>query len=105
VTIATLAKPAGAQAPASSTSTVSQNEAGVRDAAQQFESFLLKQMLRELRASSLSEPQDGSSQAYREMADDLMADHLAKSGAFGFGKAMADQMLAQIRQSGLKAHP
>jgi Rod binding domain-containing protein len=62
-------------------------------------------MLRELRASSLSEPQDGSSQAYREMADDLMADHLAKSGAFGFGKAMADQMLAQIRQSGLKAHP
>ena len=80
-------------------------EPKIRDAAQQFESFLLKQMLRELRASSLSEPQDGSSQAYREMADDLMADHLAKSGAFGFGKAMADQMLAQIRQSGLKAHP
>jgi len=80
-------------------------EPKIRDAAQQFESFLIKQMLRELRASVLSEPQSGSSQAYREMSDDLMAEHLAKSGAFGFGKAMADQMLGQIRQASLNTQP
>jgi len=83
----------------------SADETNIRDAARQFESFLLKQMLRELRASALAEPQSGSATAYREMADDLMADHLAKSGAFGFGKAMADQMLSQIRQASLKVQP
>jgi len=91
---------------ASGVSTQSLNgatEPKIRDAAQQFESFLLKQMLRELRASALAEPQSGSSQAYREMSDDIMAEHLAKSGAFGFGKAMADQMLGQIRLASLNA--
>jgi len=101
VSSSVLARPAGLTNSANTSASASQNELKVRDAAQQFESFLLKQMLRELRASSLSEPQSGSSQAYREMADDLMAEHLSKSGAFGFGKAMADQMLGQIRQASL----
>lgn len=73
------------------------NEASIRDAAKQFEAILLKQMFRELRSSSLSEPMSGSSSAYREIADEHLANQLAQSGAFGFGKAMADQMLAQIR--------
>jgi Rod binding domain-containing protein len=79
------------------------NETSIRDAAQQFESFLIKQMLRELRSSSLAEPQSNSSMSYREMADEIMADHMAKSGAFGFGRAMADQMLNQVRQAKLNA--
>jgi len=77
------------------------SEASIRDAAQQFEAILLKQMFRELRSSSLAESVSASSGAYREMADEQMANHLAKSGAFGFGKAMADQMLAQIRGASL----
>lgn len=77
------------------------SEASIRDAAKQFEAILLKQMFRELRSSSLSEPMSGASSAYREMADEHLANHLAKSGAFGFGKAMADQMLSQIRGASL----
>jgi len=84
---------------------VKPQEASIREAAQQFESFLLKQMLRELRASALAEPQSNSTSSYREMADDLMAEHLAKSGAFGFGRAMADQMLNQIKHATLKVQP
>ena len=80
-------------------------EKAIRDSAQQFEAFLIKQMLRELRASSLAEPQSNSSMSYREMADEIMADHMAKSGAFGFGRAMADQMLTQIRHAALNASP
>jgi Rod binding domain-containing protein len=94
-----------AVASSSAETTSKSNEKAVRDAAQQFESFLLKQMLRELRASSLTEPQSHSSMAYREMADEIMADHMAKSGAFGFGRAMADQMLNQIRHASLNAQP
>jgi len=84
---------------------VKPQEASIREAAQQFESFLLKQMLRELRASAWAEPQSSSTMSYREMADEHLAEHLAKSGAFGFGRAMADQMLNQIKHASLKVQP
>jgi Rod binding domain-containing protein len=82
---------------ASSASVSPQVEASVRDSAQKFESFMLQQMFREMRQSSFSESMSDSSKSYRGMADDQMADHLSKSGGFGFGKAMADQLLAQMR--------
>lgn len=78
-----------------------ENEASIRDAAKQFEALLLKQMFRELRSSSLGDSASNASKAYREIADEQMAEHLANSGAFGFGKVMAEQMLAQIRASSL----
>lgn len=81
------------------------NEQKIRDAAQGFEVVLLRQMMREMRQSSLSGSSSGINAGYLQMGDEQLASHLAQAGGLGFGKAMANQMLQQIRQSQLIANP
>lgn len=77
----------------------------IQQTAQAFESILLRQMLREVRQSSiLAKPADSHS-AYLEMADEQMANHLAEQGGFGFGKAMAEQLMRQVSAAQLINSP
>lgn len=73
----------------------------IKQTAQEFEAVLLRQMLRELRSSSLSDANKSSNSNYLEMADEQMANNLAAQGGFGFGSAMAKQMLQQVQAAQL----
>ena len=73
----------------------------IKKSAQDFEAVLLRQMLKEVRSSSLSDSKRGSSSTYLDMADEQLANQLAAQGGFGFGKAMADQMLKQVQAAKL----
>lgn len=77
----------------------------IKSHAVEFESMLIRQMLRELRQSPFKSEVRSDSKSYLEMGDEHFAKSLAKSGGFGFGKAMADMMLKQIETSGLIARP
>lgn len=75
----------------------------IKSHAVEFESMLIRQMLRELRQSPFKPEVRSDSKSYLEMGDEQLAKSLAQSGGFGFGKAMADLMLKQIQTSGLIA--
>jgi len=73
----------------------------IQQTAQAFESILLRQMLREVRQSSIVAKPASSHSAYLEMADEQMANHMAAQGGFGFGKAMAEQLMRQVNAAQL----
>ena len=73
----------------------------IKQSAQEFEAVLLRQLLKEVRSSSLVNGNQGSSSTYLQMADEQLANQLASQGGFGFGKAMADQMLRQVQAAKL----
>jgi Rod binding domain-containing protein len=73
----------------------------IKQSAQDFEAILLRQMLKEIRSSALADSNKGSNSTYLDMADDQLANQLASQGGFGFGKAMADQMLKQVQAAKL----
>ena len=73
----------------------------IKQSAQEFEAVLLRQMLKEVRASALTDSNKGSNSTYLDMADEQLANQLAAQGGFGFGKAMADQMLKQVQAAKL----
>jgi Rod binding domain-containing protein len=73
----------------------------IKHSAQEFEAVLLRQLLKEVRSSSLADPNKGSNSTYLDMADEQLANQLASQGGFGFGKAMADQMLKQVQAAKL----
>ena len=73
----------------------------IKQSAQDFEAILLRQMLKEIRSSALAETNKGSNSTYLDMADEQMANQLASQGGFGFGTAMADQMLKQVQAATL----
>jgi Rod binding domain-containing protein len=74
----------------------------IRHTAQEFEAVLLRQMMREMRHSVFSESSKGGSNAtYLSMADEQMANNMAAQGGFGFGKAMANQMIQQVQAAQL----
>jgi len=73
----------------------------IRDASQAFEELLLRQMLREVHRSSLVPTLGQPTDAYTEIADDHFAKFFADSGGLGFGRAMADQLIGQIKGAGL----
>ena len=74
----------------------------IRQTAQDFEAVLLRQMLREIRNSAFSESnKGGSNAAYLSLADEQMANNMAAQGGFGFGKAMATQMIQQVQAAQL----
>ena len=73
----------------------------IKQTAQDFEAVLLRQLLKEVRSSSLVNEIKGSNSTYLEMADEQLANQLAAQGGFGFGKAMADQMLKQVQAAKL----
>jgi Rod binding domain-containing protein len=55
-------------------------------------------MMREMRSSVFSEASKGGSNAtYLSMADEQLANNMASQGGFGFGKAMAQQMIQQAQ--------
>lgn len=70
----------------------------IKHTAQEFEAVLLRQMMREMRSSVFSEASKGGSNAtYLSMADEQLANNMASQGGFGFGKAMAQQMIQQAQ--------
>ena len=73
----------------------------IKQSAQDFEAVLLRQMLKEIRSSALADSNKGSNSTYLDMADEQLANQLASQGGFGFGKAMADQMLKQVQAAKL----
>jgi len=74
----------------------------IKQTAQDFEAVLLRQMLREIRNSAFSESsKGGSNAAYLSLADEQMANNMAAQGGFGFGKAMATQMIQQVQAAQL----
>ena len=74
----------------------------IKQTAQDFEAVLLRQMMREIRNSAFSESSKGGSNAtYLSLADEQLANTMAAQGGFGFGKAMADQMLKQVQAAKL----
>jgi flagellar protein FlgJ len=74
----------------------------IKQAAQEFEAVLLRQMMREIRNSVFSESTKGNSNAtYLSLADEQMANNMAAQGGFGFGKAMATQMIQQVQAAQL----
>ena len=81
----------------------SRAEQNIRQAAQGFETILVRQMLRELRQSSWSTAKSDVNSGYLELGDEQMANHIVQSGGLGFAKAMANQMLQQIEAAKLIA--
>lgn len=77
----------------------------IRKNAQEFENILVRQMLRELRQSPFAPEADSMKRAYLDMADEQLASHISASGGLGFGKAMAEMMLKQIKLSALINSP
>ena len=73
----------------------------IKQSAQDFEAILLRQMLKEIRSSALADSNKSSNSTYLDMADEQLAKQLASQGGFGFGKAMADQMLKQVQAAKL----
>jgi Rod binding domain-containing protein len=74
----------------------------IKQTAQDFEAVLLRQMMREIRNSVFSESSKGGSNAtYLSMADEQLANNMAAQGGFGFGKAMAQQMIQQAQAAQL----
>jgi Rod binding domain-containing protein len=74
----------------------------IKQTAQDFEAVLLRQMMREIRNSAFSETSKGGSNAtYLSLADEQLANNMAAQGGFGFGKAMAQQMIQQAQAAQL----
>ena len=74
----------------------------IKHTAQEFEAVLLRQMMREIRNSVFSESsKGGSNAAYLGLADEQLANSMAAQGGFGFGKAMANQMIQQVQAAQL----
>jgi Rod binding domain-containing protein len=74
----------------------------IKQTAQDFEAVLLRQMMREIRNSAFSESSQGGSNAtYLSLADEQLANNMAAQGGFGFGKAMANQMIQQVQAAQL----
>ena len=73
----------------------------IRQAAEGFERALLRQMLQELRSSSLGSSSSLVSQGYAQIGDDHLADHLSRAGGLGLAQAMSQQLLAQMQLSKL----
>lgn len=71
----------------------------IRRASQEFEAILIRQMLQRMRDSSINPYRDETSNAYIALGDDQFAKIISASGGFGFGQAMADQLLRQINQA------
>ena len=74
----------------------------IKHTAQEFEAVLLRQMMREIRNSAFNESGKGGSNAtYLSLADEQLANNMAAQGGFGFGKAMATQMIQQVQAAQL----
>ncbi len=71
----------------------------IRRASQEFESILIRQMLQRMRDSSINPYREATSSSYLAIGDDQFAKIIGENGGFGFGQAMADQLIRQIDQA------
>jgi flagellar protein FlgJ len=79
------------------------HEAKLKQAAQGFERTLVRQMLSSARNTNLNgmESQSSTSKSYLELMDDHVADLLSKGSGIGFGRQMAEQLIAQANAAKL----
>lgn len=68
----------------------------IKTAAREFESILVRRMIQQMRDNSISSYRDQVSSNYVDLADDHFSRMIASQGGFGFGDAMARQLIGQI---------
>lgn len=68
----------------------------IKTAAREFESILIRRMIQQMRDNSISSYRDQVSSNYVDLADDQFSNMIASQGGFGFGDAMARQLVEQI---------
>ena len=64
----------------------------LRRACQDFEAILVASLLRTARRSAQSEPADGVSGLYLDMADTALADAVARNGGLGIAKLLEQEL-------------
>ena len=80
-------------------------ETKLKNACQDFEALVMKQMLEIMRKSV---PKDGlfsggyAEEVFQSMQDEKLAEHLAQSGGLGFADSLYAQLSKQISASGTK---
>ncbi len=91
---------------AKSSVTGSTDDAKLKQAAQGFERTLIRQMLSSARNTNLNgmDEQGSSSKSYLEMMDDHVADLLSQGQGIGFGRQMAEQLIAQANVAKLNGN-
>ena len=94
----------GATVKTSSSTLTSEDK--LKQAAQGFERTLLRQMLSSARNTNVNgmEMQSSTSKSYLELMDDHVADLLSKGSGVGFGKQMAEQLIAQANAAKLSGN-
>lgn len=106
--ISTGVRPSDLSAEQISTSSVISEQEKVAELARQFESVMLRQMLREARQpSSEGILGEGSSEsrAYHDMVTERLADTMSHGGGFGVASSLQAQLIRQIPSSGSPAVP
>ena len=68
----------------------------IKTACREFESILIRRMIQQMRDNSISPYRDQVSSNYVDLADDQFSNMIASQGGFGFGDAMARQLVEQI---------
>jgi Rod binding domain-containing protein len=68
----------------------------IRTATREFESILVRRMIQQMRDNSISPYRDQVTSNYVDLADDHFSKMIASQGGFGFGDAMARQLIEQI---------
>lgn len=64
----------------------------LRRACQDFEAILVASLLRTARRTAQSEPTDGVSGLYLDMADTALADAIARNGGIGIAKLLEQEL-------------
>ncbi|MGC8835281.1 MAG: hypothetical protein ACP5R4_14635 [Armatimonadota bacterium] len=64
----------------------------LRRACQDFEAIFVASLLRTARQAAQSEPADGVSGLYLDMADTALADAVARGGGFGIAKLLEQEL-------------
>lgn len=93
----------GQAASAALTARSATQETGLREAAQQFEAILLRQMLASARNVDFGGNElfgGESDDTFREMRDAQFADVASQSGQFGFAASIEKQLSRHIRGEG-----
>jgi len=68
----------------------------IKTACREFESILIRRMIQQMRDNSISPYRDQVTSNYVDLADDQFSKMIASQGGFGFGDAMARQLVEQI---------
>jgi flagellar protein FlgJ len=89
ITAAPTARPAAAASSAACAGAAAKTDPRLTEAAQGFEAIFLRQILKDLRKTSvIDDEKSAMSGIYTEMFDEHLADQLAKAGGIGLGQAI-----------------